>query len=92
LRGITIDRSGEWENARDSIRVNPEFDSNETEQSVFDLPKRPFGRMGIEASNQTRTESQSITELMERLLIDPFSTTIRREQLGGLEESIGDPI
>jgi hypothetical protein len=33
LRGITIDRSDEGENANDSIRVNREFDSNEIDES-----------------------------------------------------------
>jgi hypothetical protein len=33
LRGIKIDRSDEFERANDSIRVNREFDSNETDES-----------------------------------------------------------
>jgi hypothetical protein len=33
LRGITIDRSEEDENADDSIRVNTEFDSNEIDEN-----------------------------------------------------------
>jgi hypothetical protein len=34
--------------------------------------------MGIEASNQTRTESREIPGRMETLVTRPFSTTIRR--------------
>jgi hypothetical protein len=33
LRGITIDRSDEYENADDSICVNHEFDLNELEEN-----------------------------------------------------------
>jgi hypothetical protein len=33
LRGISIDRSDEYENAYDSIRCNREFDSNEIDES-----------------------------------------------------------
>jgi hypothetical protein len=33
VRGITIERSEQSENALDSIRVNREFDSNETDKS-----------------------------------------------------------
>jgi hypothetical protein len=33
VEGITIDRSDEDENADDSIRVNPELDSNEIDES-----------------------------------------------------------
>jgi hypothetical protein len=58
LRGIKIDGSEEFENARNPIRANREFDSNETEQSFLELRKRRFGRTGIEAANQTRNESE----------------------------------
>jgi hypothetical protein len=37
FRGISIDLSDENENARDSIRVNREFDSNEIDESDLHL-------------------------------------------------------
>jgi hypothetical protein len=89
LRGIKIDRSDERENAFDSVRVKREFDSNETEASLPDSRKRRGGRMGIEESNQNRTESQQISGLMEAFATLPFSTTIRRWQLGIVSEIIG---
>jgi hypothetical protein len=39
VRGITIDRSDESENANDSIRVNREFDSNEIDESDLQFEK-----------------------------------------------------
>jgi hypothetical protein len=46
--------------------------------------------MGIEASNQTRTGSRSIPVRKGALMTVPFSTTIRRWQLGGMWKGIGD--
>jgi hypothetical protein len=44
-RGITIDRSAACENASASIRMNREFDSNETDSSVGHQEKHPEPRI-----------------------------------------------
>jgi hypothetical protein len=45
LRGIKIDRSDEFENALDSIRLNCEFDSNETDLSDLHQKKHSEQRI-----------------------------------------------
>jgi hypothetical protein len=45
LRGIKIDSREEAENAPDSIRVNREFDSNETENSDLHEEKQDEQRI-----------------------------------------------
>jgi hypothetical protein len=45
VRGITIDWSGEWENANDSIRVNREFDSNLIDESDLQYEKHSDPRI-----------------------------------------------
>jgi hypothetical protein len=47
LPGIKIDRSEEWENASDSIRVNRELDSNETDLGDLHRKKHSEPRISI---------------------------------------------
>jgi hypothetical protein len=47
LRGIKIDGSEEFENARDSIRVKRELDSNETDSSDLHEEKQKEQRISI---------------------------------------------
>jgi hypothetical protein len=42
LDGITIDSSDENENTSNSIRVNREFDSNESDESDLQFEKHDF--------------------------------------------------
>jgi hypothetical protein len=48
LRGISIDRSDEYENASDSIRINREFDSNEIDESDLQSQKHDDPRISTD--------------------------------------------
>jgi hypothetical protein len=66
LHGISIDSSDDDENADDSIRFNPEFDSNEIDESDPQLAKHDDPRIStswgisIERSDESSNANDSI--------------------------------